>query len=363
MDHYARAHFIFSRIRGSKKVINMIESLRRFSGSEIATQRLKIINFYNTHGEKATKEAFGADRKVISRWKRRLTDSGGKLASLVPFSTKPVSVRVPTTRPEIVEFIKSQRETHFRIGKEKLKVFLDKYCEERGIPVVSESTIGNIIKRHNFFYQDARKVYHDPASSWAQKTRKKTKRLRVKHSPKPNYFGYILSDSVERITDGIKDYFISAIDAKMKFSLTLNYKRLTSENMRDFYLRFREVYPGKVKVWQSDNGSENLGLFDAQLKKDGIPHYFIYPRCPKIDTFIGRYNRTLQDEFINPNLSSIHDKGVFGHKLSDYIVYYNSQRPHHSLNLKSPLQYFIDEGGMSQMSLTYTELVKQSLFV
>jgi len=354
MDHYARAHFIFSRIKGSKKVIKMIESLRRFSGSEIATQKLKIINFYGTHGEFATKEAFGVDRKVISRWKKRLTLSDGKLASLVPFSTKPINVRVPTTRPEIVGFIKSQRELHFRIGKEKLKVFVDHYCEENFIPKISVSTIGNIIKRHNFFYQDLRKVYHDPASVWAQKNRKKTKRLRIKHSFHPNYFGYILSDSVERITDGIKDYFISAIDAKMKFSLTLRYKRLTSENMRDFYLRFKEVYPGKIKMWQSDNGPENLGLFDAELKKDHIPHYFIYPRCPKIDTFIERYNRTLQDEFIDPNLNTIHDKGVFGHKLSDYIVYYNSQRPHHSLNLKSPLQYFMDEGGMSQMSLTYT---------
>ncbi|KKR70070.1 MAG: Integrase core domain protein [Candidatus Woesebacteria bacterium GW2011_GWA2_40_7b] len=307
----------------------MIESIRRFSGSEIAIQKLKIINFYASHGEISTKEAFGVDRKVISRWKTRLNNSDGKLASLVPFSTKPVSVRIPTTRPEIVDFIKGQREAHFRIGKEKLKVFLDRYCEENYIPKISISTIGNIIKRHNFFYQDQRKVYHDPSSGWAQRGRKKTKRLRIKHSFHPNYFGYILSDSVERITDGIKDYFISAIDAKMKFSLTLNYKRLTSENMTDFYLRFKDIYPGKIKMWQSDNGGENLGLFDAQLKKDNIPHYFIYPRCPKIDTFIERYNRTLQDD--------------------------NSQRPHHSLNLKSPLQYFMDEGGMSQMSLTYTK--------
>jgi len=354
MDHSSKAHFIFSRIRGAKKVIKMIESIRRFSGSEIAIQKLKIINFYASHGEISTKEAFGVDRKVISRWKTRLNNSDGKLASLVPFSTKPVSVRIPTTRPEIVDFIKGQREAHFRIGKEKLKVFLDRYCEENYIPKISISTIGNIIKRHNFFYQDQRKVYHDPSSGWAQRGRKKTKRLRIKHSFHPNYFGYILSDSVERITDGIKDYFISAIDAKMKFSLTLNYKRLTSENMTDFYLRFKDIYPGKIKMWQSDNGGENLGLFDAQLKKDNIPHYFIYPRCPKIDTFIERYNRTLQDEFIDPNLHLIHDKGVFGHKLSDYIIYYNSQRPHHSLNLKSPLQYFMDEGGMSQMSLTYT---------
>ena len=332
----------------------MIGSLRRFAGDEVATQRMKIIKFYNTHGEVATKEAFGADRKVINRWEKRLVTSGGKLASLIPFSTQPRTVRQPQTRAEIVEFIRSQREKHFRIGKEKLKVFVDRYCGEEGIPTVSISTIGNIIKRHHFFYQNLRKVYHDPSSKWAQTARKKTKRLRVLHSPKPIDFGYIVSDSVERITDGIKEYFISAIDAKMKFGLTLNYKRLTSRNMTDFYRRFKVVYPGIIRIWQSDNGGENLGEFDQQLKRDGIPHLFIYPNCPKIDTFIERYNRTLQDEFIDPNLETIHDKGVFWQKLSDYVIYYNAERPHHSLELKSPLQYFIQEGGMSQMSLTYT---------
>ena len=64
----------------------------------------------------------------------------------------------------------------------------------------------------------------------------KKKRLRVKHPPKPEDFGYIVSDTVERVTDGIKDYFYSAIDAKLKFALTLNYKRLTSRNMKDFSL-------------------------------------------------------------------------------------------------------------------------------
>ncbi|MBI5238033.1 MAG: hypothetical protein HY887_06385, partial [Deltaproteobacteria bacterium] len=62
-----------------------------------------------------------------------------------------------------------------------------------------------------------------------------------------------------------KDYFYSAIDAKAKFALTLNYKRRSSENMSDFYRRFKTVYPCAVKSWQSDNGGENLGEFGLEL--------------------------------------------------------------------------------------------------
>lgn len=332
----------------------MLPSLRRFSTSEVAQERLKMIKFYEAYGEKATKQAFGADRKVISRWRKRLNENGGKLSSLVPDSTRPKKVRTPQTRPEVVKFIKEQREKHYRLGKEKLKVMLDKYCQEKDLPTVSTSTIGNIIKRNNFFFQKQERIYHNPASAWAQKRNKKTKRLRVKHAPKPANFGYIVSDSVERITDGVKDYFISAVDAKMKFALTINYKRLTSANMKDFYLRFKGVYPGEIIAWQTDNGSENLGEFDQQLAKDNIPHFFIYPRCPQIDTFIERYNRTIQEEFIDPNLDTIHDKGVFWQRLNEYLIYYNTERPHHSLGLKTPLEYYKQEGGMSQKSLTYT---------
>lgn len=52
----------------------MLFSLTRFSRSEVAQQRMKIISFYEEYGEKAAKKAFGADRKVISRWRKRLKE-------------------------------------------------------------------------------------------------------------------------------------------------------------------------------------------------------------------------------------------------------------------------------------------------
>jgi hypothetical protein len=332
----------------------MLTSLRRFSRDEVAQKRMGIMNFYDEFGEKATVQAFGADRRVISRWRKRLNGAKGRLAALVPASTRPKTVRSPQTHLEIIKFIEKQREDHPRIGKEKIKPDLDEECQKLGIKTVSASTIGNIIKRHKFFFQKSGKAYHNPNSKWAQNRTKRKKRLRIRHSPKPKEYGHILSDTVERITDGVKDYFMSAIDAKMKFALTLNYKRITSANMKDFYERFTSLYPGTIRVWQSDNGSENLGEFDKQLEKDNIPHLFIYPRCPQIDTFIERYNRTVQEEFIDYHEDLIHDKKLFNQKLADWNIYYNTKRRHHTLGLKSPLQYLVDNGGMSHKSLTYT---------
>ena len=334
----------------------MLSSLQRFSHSEIAQQRMKIIRLYGQYGEQATKDAFGADRKVVSRWKRRLRDSGGKLSSLIPVPTRPHHVRTPATDPDIVSWIRHERELHPRIGKEKLKPDLDIFCHQHGIPSISTSTIGNIIKRCHFFFQRSGRVYHDPSSAWAQKRVHWKKRLRIRHSPKPTAPGHILSDTVERITDGAKDYFLSAIDAKMKFALALRCTRCTAYTMKDFYGQFRAVYPGTIHTWQSDNGSENLSVFGQQLERDHIPHVFITPHCPKIGTFIERYNRTVQEEFIDEHLGAIHDHVLFGKKLADWNIWYNTKRRHHSLGLRSPLQYLIEEGGMSHKYLTYTDV-------
>ncbi len=269
-------------------------------------------------------------------------------------STRPHRVRRSDVPLAIIDFIRELREKHPRLGKEKIKPLLDEYCLKKGLVTISESTIGNVIKRHKFFYQKSGRAYHDPGSKWAQRRVERAKRLRVKRSPKPAESGYIISDTVELIVDGVKQYFYSAIDARTRFALTLHYSRLNSRNMKDFYERFKQVYPISIRCWQSDNGAENLSEFDEALKQDGVPHLFIYPRCCKTNSLIERYNRTIQEEFIYHHIDEIHDKPLFARKLAEYLIFYNTKRPHKSLGLKSPLNYMIKNGSMSQMYLTYT---------
>ena len=252
----------------------MLSSLKKYAKDEVAGQRLRIMEFYDRYGEQATKEAFGADRKVISRWRQKLNRHDGSLAGLVPESTRPKRTRTMTVPWEIIQFIRQQRQEHPRLGKEKIKPLLDEFCRGKGIPPIAESSIGKVINRHKLFHQKTGRVYHDPSI----KRPLPQKRLRVRRSPRHEDFGHIIADTVQRVTDGVKDYFYNAIDAKLKFALTLNYKRLNSNNMKDFYERFSAVYPLHIKDWQTDNGSENLGEFDKTLQKADIPHlYYLSP--------------------------------------------------------------------------------------
>lgn len=63
------------------------------------------------------------------------------------------------------------------------------------------------------------------------------------------------------------------------------------------------------------------------------------------------------------NLDIIYNKHLFNQRLADYLIFYNTQRPHKSLGLKSPIDYLIENGEMSHKSLTYTNLTLLNIFL
>jgi hypothetical protein len=89
-------------------------------------------------------------------------------------------------------------------------------------------------------------------------------------------------------------------------------------------------------------------------------HYFNYPRYPKGQAYVERMNRTLQEEFVMYYEDyELEDINEFNKKMLQYMLWYNTERPHHSLNKKSPLQYFCDiinsnKLEFSQTGITYT---------
>jgi hypothetical protein len=99
---------------------------------------------------------------VINRWRKRLKDMGGELKALVPLSTRPKRVRRSTISLEIVAFIRATRQEHPRLGKEKIKPLLDEYCIRKGMKSISESTIGNIIRRYDLCFHKQVNNEHSP---------------------------------------------------------------------------------------------------------------------------------------------------------------------------------------------------------
>jgi len=150
-------------------------------------------------------------------------------------------------------------------------------------------------------------------------------------------------DCVIKFVSGLRRYVISAIDYNSEFAFSMGYSSLSSARSKDFLLKFIEVAPFEVKRVQTDNGSEFYKLFHEACSELDLTQYWNYPRHPKMNAKIERYNRTVQEEFVDWHLDDLgYDLGRFNPDLIDWLLWYNTKRPHFSLKLKSPMNAMLD---------------------
>jgi transposase InsO family protein len=315
-----------------------------------AKRRIKILDFFEKYGLKATEEAFGLKKSSIYRWRKLLGDNGGRVEVLCDRSRAPRRSRKAEYDDRVVKFIREVREKYPRMGKTKIKVFLDEYSHRQGIKTVSESTIGRIIKSHRLF-SHPKWVSHFGKI----KTTRYRKKLRAK-GYKPKYPGGLVQlDSIVRFRDGIRRYIITAIDLISGFAFAYGYTSLSSKSALDFFEKLEGVAPFKVSAIQTDNGSEFEKHFREHLQRSKIKHFWNYPKHPQLNAKVERFNRTVQEEFLEWNSRSLfHDLESFNHKLVDWLIFYNTKRPHFSLGNIPPVKYLIQKVGFSNMLWTYT---------
>lgn len=346
--------FHLRRLKGYASFVKHTYSLSKYQKDEVAQFRMKVIIFYGSYGAKATKEAFSVGRSTVFVWKKALKRANGNLVALCPASTAPHNRRKMIVDHQIYEFIENLRFNNYRLGKEKIKILLDAYCLKEGLQTISESKIGRIIRVNNLSFPKLGRVYHDPSRKPSIPGTKRVK-LRLPKDSQVKVAGDLLQlDTVIKFDRSIKRYILTAIDLYSRFTFAFAYTRLSSAVSLDFTQKLELIAPFKIKTIKTDNGMEFLGEFDAYLSKKSITHYFSYPRTPKSNAYIERFNRTIQEEFVDAHLDLFEDMHTFNDKMMDYLVYYNTVRPHKSLNYQTPMGFMISEDQKSNMYWTRT---------
>ncbi len=319
-----------------------------------AKQRIKILQFWRAHGLKATTDAFGAKRSTLFGWWKIYADSGLKVESLNPGTQARVNNNKRVIHPLILKEIKRLRlEECPNMGKAKVKKNLDVFCKHNKLPIYSESKIGRIIKE--------RKIYHhrQKVSHFGKvKTINKRKKERKPKDFVANKQGDLIEiDTIVKFIYGIKRYIITAIDVKTEYSFAYAYKDHGSNSAKDFFKKLKRVFPYRIKAVQTDNGSEFHKYFMRYLEKRKITHYWNYKGQPTKNGHVERYNRTIQEEFVDWNEILLEDVYEFNRKLMDWLLWYNTKRFHWSLNLTSPVDYLLNNSLVSNMSWTNTLIV------
>jgi len=321
-----------------------------------ANTRKKILSFWHKYGLKATADAYGVSRSTLYSWWKIYKDSGYIDSSLDPGSQAPIRRRKRIVDYRIIAEIKRLRlEVCPNMGKDKVKIFLDQSCKENNLKTISASTIGRIIKDKRI-YHHRQKVTHFGKIT----TIKRTKKLRkLKDFTADSVGDLIKIDTIVKFDWGIKRYIITAVDTHTRYTFAWTYQRPNSANAKDFFQKLEQVFPYRIKRVQTDNGSEFHKYFKDYLEEQGIIHYWNYPGKPFLNGHIEKYNKTIQDEFIDRHLISLKETAKFNHRMMDYLIWYNTKRPHWSLKLMSPVDYLLKNNYLSRMCWTNTDFLKK----
>lgn len=270
-----------------------------------AEQRYKVLCFWEKHGLAATQEAFGVSRRSLYAWRAQLRAGGGQPHAVAPGSTRPKQVRQRRWPLPVIEEIRRLRQAHPNLGKEKLHPFVQQFCVEQRLEYPST----------------------------------RTPRERKPKGYRAGLPGDCLAwDSIERRRDGLRRYLITCTDLKSRFAFALGLPTLSSAHAKTALDLAQIVFPLPMQRVLSDNGKEFAKHFHQSVRNQGLTHWHTYPRTPKMNAHAERFNRTLQEELVDYHEDQLFgDLPAFNDTLFDWLYWYNAQRPHHSLGLKTPL--------------------------
>jgi Integrase core domain len=80
-------------------------------------------------------------------------------------------------------------------------------------------------------------------------------------------------------------------------------------------------------------------LFDRICRENGIEHLLTQPRSPTTTGKIERFHRSMRAEFLS-NKPAFTSLKVAQQALDEWVDYYNTARPHQSLDMSTPAQRF-----------------------
>ena len=132
-------------------------------------------------------------------------------------------------------------------------------------------------------------------------------------------------------------YIYTVIDLHTRMAYAKVSPKLSEQGAIETIFAAQEFMSFSFKMVQSDNGAEFQKRFQQRLNTAGIKTRHSRVRHPNDDAHIERFNRTLRKECIgqynsNKNISFIE------RRLARFINYYNYDRIHLGINLKTPYE-------------------------
>lgn len=279
----------------------------------LPTLRMQAAQLVLRHGwsTRAVARHTGFDQSTIVRWvaKARLVS----LRNIPTASSRPHS-HPRQLPPEIVTAILTERAAHHRCAE----VIHHQLTNAQGMSV-SLSSVKRTLKRQGLTYPSKWKKWHQ-----------------YPPRPVPETPGMLVE--VDTIHDGAPEerlYLYTLLDVCSRWAWAEAVLRINTHASLRFVCAAQEKAPFPFRTIQSDHGSEFSKWFTTQLVAHDLPHRHSRVRQPNDNAHLERFNRTIQEECLAriPRSLTAWERGI-----PEYLHYYNTERPHMALEMKSPLE-------------------------
>jgi len=264
------------------------------------------------HSIRAVARHFGFDHSAVVRWVQR-----SAVVSLHS-STIPTKSSRPHHHPhqlsdETVQAILTYRKRTRRCAE------VVHHLLNRDGYVVSLSSVKRTLRRHNL-------VNHSPWKKWHQYVPR----------PAPERPGILVE--IDTIFSGQPDerlYIYTLIDVCSRWAWAVPAERITTHRSLRFVELAGQHAPFPFQTIQSDHGQEFSKWLTVKLQARHIAHRHSRIRTPTDNGHLERFNRTIQDECLDRTTRSLRS---WRQAIPEYLHYYNTERPHLGLDMKTPLQ-------------------------
>lgn len=250
----------------------------------------------------------GFTHSAIVKWMKRAPQDSRRV--IPTLSSRPYH-HPNEIKKEVVETIISYREKYIR------DAFFIHHMLRRGGIDVSLSSVKRVLRRNEMSRFSKWKKWHS-----------------YPPRPLPEAPGILVEiDTIHDGTCGHQLYIYTLLDVCSRWAYAIPTLFINTWKSLCFVDQARRTSPFSFSTLQSDHGSEFSKWFTKRILERGMSHRHSRIRTPNDNAHLERFNRTIQEECVSriPRRFSIWQK-----EIPEYLKYYNTERPHMGLNMKTP---------------------------
>jgi transposase InsO family protein len=252
----------------------------------------------------------GFNHSTIVRWAGKARMLSG--LRIETESSRPINSPLALS-PEIVGAILEHRKKYHRCAE-----VIHHQLNKDGISV-SLSSVKRTLKRNGLTYPSKWKKWHT-----------------YPPRPIPEKPGILVE--IDSMWEGLTSERLclyALIDVNSRWGFARPSRQINSWQSVKFLKEAERYSMFSFRTIQSDHGSEFAKWFNKQLLASGIEHRYSRVRRPTDNGHIERFIRTIQQECLArvPRSFKSWEKSI-----PEFIHYYNTERPHMGLNMKTPIE-------------------------